>query len=87
MSLDRFFNWCCVVIMLGFAGIYTWVLGLSLYEGDITKASKSGARRVFLLSHDPIGFWSEAAFQLLMAGFFWWAAFWIWRARIRADRA
>jgi len=41
---------------------------------------------VFLLSHDPIGFWSEAAFQLLMAGFFWWAAFWIWRARIRADR-
>ncbi len=86
MPLDRFFNWCCLVIMLGIAGTYTLALGLSLHAGDLTRTSKSGARQVFLLSQDPIGFWSEATFQLLMAGFFWWAAYWIWRARIQADR-
>lgn len=53
MLLDRIFNWCCLAIMLGIAGICTWALGLSLYEGDITRVSKSGARRVFLLSQDP----------------------------------
>ena len=86
MSLDRILNWCCLVIMLGIAGSCTWALGLCLYEGEVARTSKSGARRVFLLSQDPTGFWSEAAFQLLRAGVFWWAAFWIWRARIRADR-
>lgn len=86
MSLDRFFNGCCLVIMLGIAGIYTWGLGLALYGGTVTRTSKSGARLVFQLSQNPIGFWSEATIQLLMAGFFWWAAYWIWRARIQADR-
>lgn len=86
MSVDRFFNWCCLVVMAAIAGLSTFALGLSLYDGHISKTSKSGIKRVFWLAQDPVGFWSEAAFQLLLAGFFWWAVFWIWRARIQADR-
>ncbi len=77
--------WISVVILVGFATLFSWGIASSVVDGRLEALAKHGNGRIFLLSKDPVGFCLALIPHLLSAGMFWWAAFWVWLKRIRAE--
>ena len=83
--LEKTIYWCCVAILMFFGAVSCWGIFDAVILGRVESVSKSGGGIVYALAQDPAGFWSALAVYLLIAGFFWFAAFWVWRIRIRNE--
>ena len=83
--LEKAVYWVCVAILIFFGAVSCWGIVDAVTVGRIETVTKSGPGIVYTLTKNPAGFWSALAVHLFIAGFFWWAAFWVWRIRIRNE--
>jgi len=82
MPFERLAYWFCVVVLAGLGGIYSVSLASMLAEGRIYSFGK-GSPRVFVLATAPYGFIGALIPHLMLNGFFWYGAYWVWFSYIR----
>jgi hypothetical protein len=83
--LEKTIYWCCVTILISFGAVSCWGVIDAVTLGRIETIAKSGPGTVYVLAQNPAGFLSALGVHLFIAGFFWFAAFWVWRIRIRNE--
>ena len=83
--LEKTIYWCCVAILISFGLVSCWGIVAAVTLGRVETVAKSGPGTVYVLAQNPAGFWSALAVHFFIAGFFWFAAFWVWRIRIRNE--
>ena len=82
-SYEKLAYWLCVAILAGLAAVYSLSLLAELMGGQISSFGK-GARRVLVFGNDPYGFLGALMPHLMLNGFFWYGAYWIWFSHIRS---
>ena len=83
--LEKALYWSCVAILILFGSLFCWGIVDAMTVGRIESVRKSGQGFVYLLEQNPVGFFATVAVHLLIAGCFWWFAFWVWRNRIKNE--
>lgn len=80
MRFETVMNWLCCLAIVGFAFVLSAGVVVAVYEGQVSSGK---SKAVHLLAQDPVGFWSALCINLLMAGTFWYGAYWIYIHRIK----
>lgn len=83
MSAEKLGYWLCAAILGGIASFLSLGLFFNFLEGRVLEFSKYGGKKEYLLSQDILGFCIATIPYFLMAGTFWYFAFWVWKNRIR----
>lgn len=83
MSVEKLGYWLCIAILGGIASLFSWGLFFNFLEGRVVELSRYGSKREYLLSQDTLGFYVATIPYFLMAGAFWYFAFWVWQNRVR----
>lgn len=79
---EKLAYWLCVAALAAIAAVYSLGLLAMLVDGQIMSFGK-GASRTLVFSNDPFGFVGALIPHLLLNGFFWYGAYWIWFSYIR----
>ncbi|MFG6432611.1 hypothetical protein [Roseateles sp. LYH14W] len=84
MPYERLAYWFCVVALAAMGGIYSVGLASMLAEGQINSFGK-GSHRVIVWATAPYAFISALIPHLMLNGFFWYGAYWVWFSYIRKE--
>lgn len=81
---QRWACWFCVAVLAGLAALYTLSLAGLLLEGQVTSFGK-GSHRLISFARDPYAFFGDLVAHLLLNGFLWYGAYWIWQTHLRGE--
>ena len=84
MRVERVLTWLCWLALVVFAFLQSLAVATSLLEGRIRQFAKYGVGREVVLGQEPTAFFAAVIFYLLVAGAFWYFAYWVWSNRLRS---
>lgn len=83
MSFERLSYWLCVAVLAGLAAVYSLSLVAMLADGRVASFAK-GVHRMIVFGSEPYAFTGALIPHLMLNGFFWYGAYWIWSSHIRS---